>query len=63
MAMKMGGKRGAKQPDFIRFYWTVLDKEKSLNRLVKATEGLSWWRWGRVELPVQTNPSENVLQA
>ncbi len=22
-----------------------------------------WWRWGRVELPVQTNPSKNVLQA
>src|ERR1700736_4625298 len=23
----------------------------------------AWWRWGRVELPVQTNPSKNVLQA
>ena len=61
--VKRGAYRGAKQLDMSVFYWTILDKEKSLSRLVKPTEGSAWWRWGRVELPVQTNPSENVLQA
>ncbi len=43
----------------------------AFDRIVPKTEPpgkpvprwFAWWRWGRVELPVQTDPSKNVLQA
>ncbi len=36
------------------------EKEKERGRL---SSGLIWWRWGRVELPVQANLLKDVLQA
>jgi len=54
--IKNRGKIVAKQLDMSVQYWTILDKENSLNRLLEPTEGVLWWRWGRVELlgtPVQ----------
>src|SRR5260370_15637553 len=45
----------------ITAYRYTCSKTKPLEKPV--LKRLTWWRWGRVELPVQTNPSENVLQA
>ncbi len=58
-----GSKVGGKPLDMSVQNLTALDKGKALDPLCWLTEGSSWWRWGRVELPVQTSLPENVLQA
>jgi hypothetical protein len=41
----------------------VCGRANRLQRGVKRLHTSRWWRWGRVELPVQTSLPKNVLQA
>src|SRR2546430_802488 len=50
-----GGQKGGKTAGQHWIFLDIIGQIKSLNRLVRLTEGFHWWRWGRVELPVQTN--------